>query len=77
MNLVEFAAKKQSVYFANNADFKTIFGVHLRKFWDNVTGFDVLKFDEFVGAGDRSTYEVVAERFGEDGVKMIKRLIAA
>lgn len=59
-----------------NSDFQRIFGVRLRTFWDNFTGFDVIKFDELIQPADgQSTQDKVREDYGEDAVQLCLELI--
>jgi len=58
--------------------FKKIFGLNLKDFWDVYTGFDIIGFDEWIGdetENGKSCKDVVKERYGEDGVKLIRSLI--
>ena len=68
-------------YSDNYREFECIFGVPLKQFWDKFLGFDLLKFDDnFIKSGDLdgvSMEDVVRERFGEDGVRIVKTLISA
>ena len=50
------------------------FGVPLSKFWDKITGFDILKFNDWIGAGDRCLEDVVLEKYGEDAPSLIRSL---
>ena len=68
-------------YRDNYREFECVFGVPLKQFWDKFLGFDLLKFDDnFIKSGDLdgvSMEDVVRERFGEDGVRIVKTLISA
>lgn len=57
--------------------FQRVFGVKLRPFWDPLTGFDVVKFDdEFIKAGDDvSTADAVKEKYGTEALDLIKSLL--
>lgn len=57
--------------------FQSVFGVSLGKFWDTVTGFDVVKFDEeFMETPDSvSTEEYVKQKYGDLGLSIIRGLI--
>lgn len=53
------------------------FRVSLGPFWNSTTGFDVIKFDEWLGVPDgESTENFVRTNYGEAGVAIIKRLIS-
>ena len=58
-------------------NFRRIFGIDLSKFLDNLTGFDVVKFDdEFIKAPDgTSTAQAVKARFGQEGLDICNALI--
>jgi hypothetical protein len=60
----------------NEAEFRRIFGLPLREFFDNLAGFNIVKFDdEVVKSGDDCMRDVVQARWGEPGVSLIYRLI--
>ena len=58
-------------------EFRRVFGVPVNPYWDLVTGFDVVKFDdEFIKAPDGvSTAQAVEAKYGADAVKLIYALI--
>ena len=60
-----------------NSDFQRIFGVRLRPFWDNFTGFDVIKFDEeLIQPPDgQSTLDKVSEDYGKEAADLCLDLI--
>jgi len=59
---------------AHGKAFQRTFGVPITPFID--IGFDVVAFDAWLGVpDDRSTEDVVRERFGDDAVALIYRLI--
>ena len=56
--------------------FKEIFGVSIQKFWDIQTGFDIVKFDDWLKPPDNtSTKAQVFTQYGQRGVDMILALI--
>ena len=56
--------------------FAATFGVPLDKFWDDVTGFDVVCFDDWLKVPDgKSTEGVVRERYGAAAVKLCRELL--
>ena len=57
---------------------QTFNNTSLKKFWpDNIVGFDVIAFDEFIKPKENeSTYEAVERQFGVKAVELIKRLLA-
>lgn len=57
--------------------FEDIFRVKLAKWFDNLTGFDLIGFDDFVKPADgESTEQTVLRDFGQEGVDLIKKLIS-
>ena len=60
-----------------NTPFLIIFGVRLSLFFTNIIlGFDVIAFDKWIKPKDnQSTYESAFERYGQDGVELLKRLV--
>jgi hypothetical protein len=52
-----------------------VFGVQLKEFWHNIMGFDLLAFDDWLNAGDRSIKDAVEEQFGDEGVTLIAKII--
>ena len=61
----------------HNAAFQRTFHVKLHRYWNNVTGFDSVKFDdEVVNPPDGiSTAYAIKSRYGADAVAMIRDLI--
>jgi hypothetical protein len=56
--------------------FKRLFGVDLGGYWDNITGFDVVKFDDHVKPGkNESSIDAVRRQWGQEGVDMILKLL--
>lgn len=63
-------------YKLNQRAFQDTFGVPLKSFWDHMTGFDVIRFDDFVEPeDDQSTEEVVLARYGQKAVDLCRRLL--
>lgn len=78
--LLDFAYENRKKYIAYSSLFYSIFGIPLFKFWDNLFGFDIIKFDEEFIKSDtehsgKSTADVVLEKFGEEGLRLIKLLL--
>lgn len=65
------------MYFDLKDKFQWTFGVPLKNFFDKITGFDVVAFDEdFVKAEDGvSTRDAVQEKWGDEGVEILEKLI--
>ena len=60
----------------NNAFFQ-IFKQPLRKYWtNNITGFDLAKFDDQISkSGERPFLDVVAEKWGMPAATLVKELV--
>jgi len=57
-------------------NFHATFKEHLSKFWtNNLTGFDIIAFDKWIGAGDEGLRDVVTRNYGKDAAALIERLI--
>lgn len=57
------------------ARFRAVFGEDLADYWDNLTGFNIIKFDAVLCPGDRSVEEVIREKYGQDGFDVILDVI--
>lgn len=64
--------------------FQDLFGRDLHDFWDNFTGFDVIKFDEVAQPDDglhgrpdkgQSTKDKLQQKWGNEAVKLIMALL--
>lgn len=64
-------------YMAHATEFQHIFGRRLFDFWDNITGFDVIKFDEqFIKPDEgQSTQDAVRGKYGDIAVELIHKLL--
>ena len=76
-SLADYAYKERMKQLNYNTPFLRIFGVRLSLFFPNVIlGFDVVEFDKWLAPKDnQSTYEAVRERFGKQGVEILKKLV--
>ena len=74
----DFITNNLNIRNQEHLNFSRIFGVTLNSFFDNLFGFDIVKFDEdFIKTpDDQSMEEYIQEKYGEKGVAVIKRLIA-
>lgn len=53
-------------------EFYDTFGVPLKHYWDNLSGFDVVKFDDYLQPPEGvSSYDHCAARFGKDSADFI------
>ena len=73
----DFFLKNKKLLHEHNQEFLSIFHVSLGTYWDILTGFDVVKFDEeFIKPPDgRSTNEMVNEIYGERAQELCHILI--
>ena len=76
-NFAESMLRNKERYTKHAPRFRQIFGVQLKPFWDNLTGFDLIKFDDEVvkPPNGQSTKKVIKERWGDEAVAMILELI--
>ena len=60
-------------------EFKMVFGIDLANYFDNITGFDVVKFDsEFVKPRtEESACAAVKRQWGDDAVALVMSLIGS
>jgi len=74
--IVDFAYRERYVFLTECEAFFLHFRVPLKKFWlGNIMGFDILAFDKWLECGERSCSEVVLEKYGQDAVNCVKRII--
>lgn len=78
MNSVpQIAIRNKMLFMKHGREFKRIFGVDLKPYFDFVTGFDIIEFDEkFVKAPHyQSMAEAVFEKYGKEGYDLMHLLI--
>lgn len=78
MNDVQnYLYKVRMTYLAHYENFQQIFKVPLSKFWDQITGFDIVKFDEEVIKPPEgvSTKQLIEEKYGNGAVELCNKLI--
>lgn len=63
------------VTLAHEDEFLAIFKLQLRKYMSSLTGFDIIKFDEWLQSGDRAASDVVRERYGQRAVDLLTEII--
>jgi len=58
-------------------DFKNLFGLELGDYFDALTGFDIVKFDENLlkSPDGMSCRDVILEKYGEEAVGVIQKLL--
>ncbi len=63
-------------YHAQAGKFQQAFGIPLMSLWNTLHGFDIVRFDEWVGVPEgRSLHETTLERYGENAAQLIEDLI--
>lgn len=74
----ELLLRNKTQYLKYAGRFQTMFHVRLWRYWDIVTGFDLIKFDEqVIQSADRCMKEVTQETYGDEAVTLIKALIGS
>ena len=74
--IMDFAYRNRYICLTTCDAFEHTFGVPLRRFWsDNLTGFDIVAFNKWIGADDKCLRDVVAEKYGTKAVELIQNLI--
>jgi hypothetical protein len=75
--LYDFMLENRQRYIKYATLFRAIFSRDLHHFWDNVTGLDVVKFDEeFIKPIEgQSTREAILAKYGQTAVDLIDKLI--
>ena len=68
--------RNKKIYHDLHQEFRSIFGVGLIDYWDDFTGFDIIKFDdEVIKSLDGVMADTVKEKYGDIGVTIIERLL--
>jgi len=76
-NMKEHLMKLKKLQSENRAEFYKTFEVTLETFWETLTGFDIIKFVEFIKTPDGiSASDWTTEKYGENADKLIERLIS-
>jgi len=75
--LPEFALRNKERYEKHAREFQRVFGRRLKPYFDMLTGFDVIKFDDKIVKPGKteSTAQAVARQWGDDAVALIRALI--
>jgi hypothetical protein len=77
-SLPELVRQNLDLYRQTYREFAKIFGVSLRSYWNNITGFDIVMFDdEFIKSPDnKSMGDAILETYGQEAYDLIRRLIS-
>src|SRR5438477_216485 len=74
--MLDVIASNNTIRYALNPAFRRVFGFGIGDFWDNITGFDIVGFEErLFGEFEGSLHDAVLERFGEEGVTLVHKAI--
>lgn len=72
----DIIGKNKKLLLGNADEFRLTFGVVLHKFMSPITGFDIVRFDEFLRTPDGiSTRDYINQKYGNKAVELIERLI--
>ena len=72
----DYCLELRKIQMAESAEFQIVFGVSLHRYWNNLTGFDIVEFDqEVILSGNRAPYDVLIEKFGDEADNIICRLL--
>jgi len=75
--LTDFIADNLDLYRRHAREFERIFGCKLKPYFDNLTGFDLVKFDHEVlkPRESESGHAAAHRQWGDEGLALIKKLI--
>jgi len=73
----EYTKEQRSRYGKNKVEFRKIFEVALRTFWQGLFGFDAVKFDEHFFGSDNpeDMLDCVEEEYSKEARVLIERLM--
>ncbi|GEM_PF-2426731 len=72
----DIIGKNKKLLLENADEFRRTFGVMLQKFMSPITGFDIVRFDEFLRTPEGiSTRDYINRKYGSKAVGLIERLI--
>ena len=76
MNIKEFMFNNRKLEITYAQSFRNLFGINLHDYMDYVTGFDIVKFDDWLGTPENvSTKDYLEQKYGKIGVDLIRTLI--
>ncbi len=76
MVLRDLVIKNKRKFHDNQLAFHTTFGISLKEYWDLIFGFELFKFDEWLGTPDGiSTHDYILTKYGEGALKLVEGLI--
>ncbi len=73
----DLMANNKALFMKHAPEFKSIFGTNLKPYFDMITGFDVIRFDEeLIKPGKKeSTEDKVRKVYGERAVQLCRELL--
>jgi len=72
----DYIIKYKRLLHDNASNFQATFGVPLSQFWETFTGFDVIKFDAWLGTPDgTSTRDYITSKYGDQATKLAESLL--
>ena len=77
-SLTKLVRRNLELYGQTYREFTEMFGVSLRSYWNNITGFDIVRFDDDVikSPENESMGATVLETYGQEAYDLIRRLIS-
>ena len=77
-SLTKLVRRNLELYGQTYREFTEMFGVSLRSYWNNITGFDIVMFDDDVikSPENESMGATVLETYGQEAYDLIRRLIS-
>ena len=76
MDIIKYLNENKLKYKIYSREFNAIFGMPLHRFWNTLTGFDIIKFNDVILCPDNISLEShVIKLYGENSSKLIKNLI--
>lgn len=73
----------KKIPYTEEKQFRSIFGINLTPYWDHFTGFDIIKFDQFmrlnygyIEDGKTSLSDFITLKYGTEAEGLIRSLIA-
>lgn len=68
--------RKVSVSKEDRQEFKKLFGIPLKDYWEKNLGFDIIKFDkEVVKSGSKCMHDAIQDRWGDAAAILVRRLV--
>lgn len=75
--LFQAALDRKDFYIKNERGFRRLFGTSLWHYLDLLTGFDIVRFDDWLKTPDgTSTADFLKQKYGNEAYNLVKRLIS-